>query len=94
MRQRAARLAHVQNTNSQSNLPDIGQKIADKVNRDGGAERCADPAVQQSIAVAWGLMTSDDQRLTALARSLVRSAQPHDANTCSRLRSSPGVGKI
>src|SRR5215813_3355672 len=35
-RKRAALLAHVQNTNSQYNLPEIGKKIAYKANRDGG----------------------------------------------------------
>ena len=40
-------LTHVQNTNSQYNLPAIGKKIAYKANRDGVAERFADPAVQK-----------------------------------------------
>jgi hypothetical protein len=47
MRQRAALLTHVQNTNSQYNLPKIGKKIAYKANRDGVAERFPDPAVQK-----------------------------------------------
>src|SRR5919197_1840230 len=33
-RQRAALLAHVQNTNSQYNLPEIGKKLANKANRE------------------------------------------------------------
>jgi hypothetical protein len=36
-RKRAELLAHVQNTNSQSNLSDIGKKIAYKANREGVA---------------------------------------------------------
>src|SRR4030095_9011454 len=48
---RAELLAHVQNTNSQYNLPAIGKKIAYKANREGVAERFADPAVQKSIEV-------------------------------------------
>src|SRR5215471_16209046 len=39
MRQRAELLAHVQQTNSQYNLPEIGKKIAYKANRDGVADR-------------------------------------------------------
>jgi len=31
-------LAHIQNTNSQYNLPEIGKKVAYKTNRDGVAE--------------------------------------------------------
>src|SRR5262245_57915638 len=48
MRKRAELLAHVQNTNSQYNLPEIGKKIAYKANRHGVADRFADPAVHKS----------------------------------------------
>src|SRR6266446_8877958 len=44
-RTRGELLAHVHHTNSQDNLPAIGKKIASKANRDGVAERFADPAV-------------------------------------------------
>jgi len=56
MRKRAELLTHVQQTNSQYNLPDIGKKIAYKANRAGVAERFADPAVQKSIAVDLALI--------------------------------------
>src|SRR5262249_15099561 len=42
MRKRSELLAHVQNTNSQYNLPEIGKKIAYKANRQGVAERFSD----------------------------------------------------
>src|SRR5262250_2184414 len=48
VRKRADLLAHVQNTNSQYNLPEIGKKIASKANRTGVAERFPEPAVQKS----------------------------------------------
>jgi transposase len=94
MRKRADLLAHVQNTNSQYNLPEIGKKIAYKANRDGVAERFADPAVQKSIELDLALITYYDQLLTDLELSIVKSAKQHDANTFYRLRSVPGVGKI
>ena len=50
VRQRAELLAHVQQTNSQYNLPEIGKKLAYKANRAGVAERFPEPAVQKSIA--------------------------------------------
>jgi hypothetical protein len=50
MPKRAALLAHIQHTNSQYHLPEMGKKIADTAHRDGVAERFADPAVQQSSA--------------------------------------------
>ena len=93
-RTRAELFAHVQHTNRQYHLPDIGKKLAYKANRDGVAERLADPAVHKSIAIDLGLMTYDDPRRTDLERSIVRSAKPHDANTCYRLRAIPGGGKI
>src|SRR5919109_322045 len=47
-RKRAELLTHVQNTNHQYNLPEIGQKIAYKANRDGVAERFPEAAEQDS----------------------------------------------
>jgi hypothetical protein len=44
-------LAHVQHTNRQYNLPEIGKNLAYKANRDGVAERFAEPAVHKSIEV-------------------------------------------
>src|ERR671923_2981783 len=93
-RKRAELLTHVQNTNHQYNLPEIGQKIAYKANRDGVAERFADPAVQKTIEVDLALITYYDQLLTDLELTIVKSAKQHDANTFYRLRSVPGVGKI
>ena len=63
LRHRAALLAHVQNTNSQYNLPGIGKNLAYKANRDGIAERFPDPAVQQSIAVDLALIGHYDPLL-------------------------------
>jgi transposase len=94
MRKRAELWAHVQNTNSQYNLPEIGKKLAYQANRHGVAKRFADPAVQKSIEVDLALITYYDQLLTDLELSIVQSAKQHDANTFYRLRSIPGVGKI
>ena len=94
MRKRAELLAHVQNTNSQYNLPAIGKKITYKANRDGVAERFPDPAVHKSIEVDLALIDYYDQLLTDLELHIVHTAKDHDANTFYRLRSIPGVGKI
>jgi hypothetical protein len=80
-RNRAELLAHVQHTNSQENLPAIGKKIASKANRDGVAERFADPAVHQSIAVALARITYDDELLRDVELTLLNTATHHDANT-------------
>jgi transposase len=94
MRKRAELLAHIQNTNSQYNLPEIGKKIAYKSNRDGVAERFPDPSVQKSIEVDLSLIDYYDKLLTDLELHIVRTAKGHDVNTFYRLRSVPGIGKI
>jgi transposase len=94
MRQRAALLTHVQQTNSQYNLPEIAKKIAYKANREGVAERFPEPAIQQSIAVDLTLLGHYDQLLPELELSIVNTAKEHNAQVFYRLRSIPGVGKI
>ena len=94
MRKRAELLAHVQKTNSQYNLPEIGKNIAYQANRDGVAERFPDLAVQKTIAVDLGLIEDYDRLLTDLELSIVKMAKQYDANTFYRLRSIPGVGKM
>ena len=91
---RAELLAHVQNTNSQYNLPAIGKKIAYKATRDGVAERFADPAVQKSIEVDLALITYYDELLGDVERTIVNTAKHHDANTLYLLQTVPGIGKI
>jgi transposase len=93
-RQRGALLAHVHNPNSQYHLPALGKKSADTANRDGGAERCADPAVQTSLAVDLALSTSDDALLRDVERTIVKTATHHDAQTLSLLQTVPGIGQL
>jgi hypothetical protein len=94
MRKRAELLAHVQNTNSQSNLPDIGTKIAYQANCEGGAERFDEEAVQKTIEVDLALITYYDELLKDLELSLLKTAKQHDANTLYLLQTVPGIGKI
>jgi transposase len=94
MRTRAELLAHIQQTNSQYNLPEIGKKIAYKANRDGVAERFPDPAVQKSLEVDLALIGHYDQLRRDVELSIGRTAKHHDANTLSLLRTVPGIGDI
>ena len=94
MRKRAELLAHVQNTNSQYNLPEIGKKIAYKANRTGVAERFDDAAVQKTIEVDLALITYDDELLKDLELYILKTAKHHDANTLYLLQTIPGIGKI
>jgi transposase len=94
VRKRAALLAHIQQTNSQYNLPELGKKLAYKANRAGVTERFPEPAVQKSIALDLTRIDTDDRLVTALELDRVDTAKVHDAQTFYRLRSIPGVGKI
>ena len=93
-RQRGELLAHVQNTTSPYNLPAIGKKIASKANRDGVAERFADPAVPKSIAIDLARIGYDDDLLRDVERTLVKTAKHHDANPLYLRQTVPGIGKI
>jgi transposase len=93
-RKRAELLAHIQNTNSQYNLPEIGKKLAYQANRDGVAERFPDPAVHKSMEVDLALLGYYDPLLRDLALHIVKAAKQHDAHTLYLLQTVPGIGKI
>src|SRR5712692_4635738 len=94
MRKRAELLAHIQNTNSPYNLPEIGKKEAYKANREGVAEHFPEPSVRKTIEVDLALIDHDDQLLSELELYITRTAKGHDVQTFSRLQSVPGIGKI
>ena len=94
IRKRSELLAHVQNTNSQYNLPEIGKKIADKANREGVAERFEEAAVQKTIEVDLSLITYYDALLKALELYSLKAAKHHDAHTLYLLQTVPGIGTI
>ena len=93
-RKRAELLAHIQNTNSQYNLSEIGKKLAYKANRDGVAERFPDPAVQKSVEVDLALIDHYDRLRSDVELTIVQTAKQHNAQTLYRLQSVPGIGKI
>jgi transposase len=93
-RKRAELLAHIQNTNSQYNLPEIGKKLAYKAHRDGVAERFPDPAVHKSMEVDLALLGYYEPLLRDLELHIVKAAKQHDPNTLYLLQTVPGIGKI
>jgi transposase len=93
-RKRAELLTHVQQTNWQYNLPELGQKIASKANRHGGAARFPDPAVHKSVEVDLALIDFYDRLLRDVELTIVQTAKQHDAQTFYRLQFVPGIGKI
>jgi hypothetical protein len=93
-RQCAELLAHVQTTNSQYNLPEIGTKLADTANRDEVTERFPAPAVQKSVEVDLALIDYDHQRLSDVEWASVQTAKPHQAQTLDWRQAVPGIGKM
>lgn len=93
-RKRAELLTHIENTNSQYNLPAFNKKLTYRGNRNGVVERFAEASVQKTIAVDLELIAFYDQLLRDLEGFILRTAKGHDANTLYRLRTVPGIGKI
>ena len=94
VQKRAELVAHLQTTNSQYNLPEIGKKRAYKANREGVEEHFPEPSVRKPIEVDISLINHDDQLLGDVELYITRTAKAHDAQTFARLQSGPGVGKI
>jgi transposase len=94
MQKRSELLAHIQNTNSQYNLPEFGKKIAYKANRDGVTNHFPDPSVQKSIGLNLQLIDVYDRLLTDLELYIVKKAKGHNVRSLYLLRSVPGIGKI
>ncbi len=93
---RAEAIVHVQNTNSQYNLPPFGKKLIYAANRAelAVAERFTDPSVKKSVEVDLDLIDHLDASIADLERYLTRTAKVDDVQTYTRLRTIPGVGPI
>jgi transposase len=87
-------VAHIQNTNTQYNLPAFNKKLSRKYNHDGVAERFEDPEVRKSIEVDLAAINSFNQILKPLEWHIEKTAKQHDYHTLYLLRSIPGVGQI
>jgi hypothetical protein len=93
-RKRAELLAHVQQPNRQDNWPERGTQRADQANRDGVADRCPAPAVQQSVALALALLASYARRLRAVELPLVQTAKEPKAQARDRRPAVPDIGTM
>jgi transposase len=95
VRQRAQLLAHIQNTNSQYNLPPFPKKLTYKGNRSAAlAERFEHQSTQLSISADLALIENYDTQIAALEAHLVKSAKVDDPTTFGFLRTVPGIGPI
>jgi transposase len=93
VRQRADLFAHIQNTNSQYNLPEIEKRLAYQANRAGVEEHFPEPSVRKTIEVDVALIDHYDRLLGEGELYITRSAKAHDVQTVARLQSVPGIGQ-
>jgi transposase len=93
---RAEVITHLQNTNSQYNLPPFGKKLVYAANRDelNIAERFTDPSVRKTVETDLALIEAYDPLISELELYLTRTAKVDDPQAYARLLSIPGVGKV
>ena len=94
VRHRAQLLTHIQNTNSQYNLPPFGVNLSRASNRGDLAERFADASVRLRVQADLDLIDAHDAKVVELERELIKTAKVDDAPTLDLLRTIPGIGKI
>jgi transposase len=94
MRKRSELLAHIHNTNSQYNLPEIKKNLRYAFNREGITERFSDASVQKSIELDLNLIDFYDKQLSKVEWFIQQQARACDQHSLILLRTVPGIGKI
>jgi transposase len=94
VRKRADLLGHIQNTNSQCNLPEFGHQIVTQAQRAEVAERFADPCVRKSIEVDVELIDLLAKQIWNLEAFILQTANAQDRNAIRLLRTVHGIGKV
>jgi transposase len=94
MRKRAELLVHIQNSNSQYNLPEFGARIAKPHLRREAAGHFPEPAVRKSVELDVSLIDHYDRELPALERYIESAAHGHDPVALALVRTVPGLGQV
>jgi transposase len=92
-RQHAELQTHIQNTNTQYNLPFFEKRIDRRSNRAGIGIRFTDPVVRTSVEVDTALMDAIHEQILTIERQINAQVPEHDPVAVHLLRSIPGVGK-
>ena len=92
-RQNAQLQTHIQNTNTQYNLPSFEKRINHRSNRTGIGDRFTDPMVRTSVEVDVALMDTLHEQILTIERQINAQVPEHDPVAVHLLRSIPGVGK-
>ncbi len=91
--QRSSLITHIQVTNQQYNLPELG-KISKPNNREGIIEQFQDPAVRASIEADLAVIDIFDVVIRRLERTIIKAARGHDGHAFALLKSVHGIGDI
>lgn len=94
VRQCGELVAHIQNTNTQYNLPAFNKKISRKCNREGVVDRFEQGAVKASVAADLAMIDTYNTVISKLEWQIDKAARQHDHFTFSLLQTIPGVGQI
>jgi transposase len=94
VRQCGLLLAHIQNTNTQYNLPAFNKNISRKFNHEGVAERFDDPSVRAAVQADLTMIEAFNGLIRPLEWQIEKTACQHDHNSLYLLRTIPGVGQI
>ena len=97
VRQKAQLIAHIQNTNSQYNLPPFSKKLSYAGNRadtESIVNRFPHDSTRQSIATDLKLIESYHEQIAELERHLLKHVKIDDAVTYNLLKTNPGIGKV
>ena len=93
VRQRAQLIAHIQNINSQCNLPPFPKKLTYKGNRSAPiADRFEHPSTKLSIQTDLNRIEGYDEQIAALESHLRKSAKVDDPTRSRSSRRCPGSG--
>jgi len=87
-------VAHIHNTNTQYNLPEISKRLRYKSNRQLVENRFADPSAQQSVDLDVQLINFYDSQLSKVEYYVRKHAKVHDYHSYMLLQSVPGIGDI
>ena len=94
VRKRAELLTHIQNTNTQYNLPTFEHRIDKTKDRGAIVEHFDQSSVQMSVAADVALLESYDEVIRDLELYLLHEVRQDHRHEFSLLRSIPGIGEV
>lgn len=94
VRKRAELLTHIQNTNTQYNLPPFEERVDKAKDRGAVIEHFDESSVQMSMAADVALLGAYDEVIRDLELYLLHEVRQDHGHEFSLLRSIPGIGEV